>query len=156
LVGVQEAVVDVRDVALRGVEVDVHLLEDHALLLLDLLLVEARVQEHVREYVERDVARLGAAADVVPRQLLAGEGVELAADRVDLRRDGARRRAPLRALEEHVLGEVRDPLLVGGFVARAGGEHHEARHGPDLREGCRDHAHAVPERGLLEDRHSAR
>ena len=61
LVGVEKAVVDVADVALRRVEVDVHLLEDHALLLLDLGRVEARVEEHVREDVERDVARLGAA-----------------------------------------------------------------------------------------------
>ena len=64
---VEQPVVDVPDVALRRVEVDVHLLEDHALLLLDLGLVEAGVQEHVGEDVERDVARLRAAADVVAR-----------------------------------------------------------------------------------------
>ena len=54
--------------------------------------------------------RLGGAPDVVAGVLLAGEGVELAADRVDLAGDVARGRAPLGALEEHVLGEVRDPV----------------------------------------------
>ena len=37
------------------------------------------------------------------------------------------RRAPLRALEEHVLGEVRDAVRLARLVARAGGEHDEAR-----------------------------
>ena len=37
LVGEQELVVDAPDVALRRIEVDVHLLEDDALLLLDLV-----------------------------------------------------------------------------------------------------------------------
>ena len=156
LVGVEQPVVDVPDVALRRVEVDVHLLEDHALLLLDLGLVEARMEEHVGEHVERDVARLRAAADVVAGQLLAGERVELAADRVDLGRDRPRGRPTLRALEEHVLGEVGDPLRLGRLVARAGREHDEARHRADLRERRRHDAYAVPERRLLEDRHSRR
>ena len=69
---------------------------------------------------------LAGAADVVARVLLRGEGVELAADPVDQRRQVARVRAALRALEEHVLGEVRDPAILGPLVARAGGEHHEA------------------------------
>ena len=52
--------------------------------------------------------RVGRALDVVGGQLLAGEGVELAADAVDLGRDVARRGPALGALEEHVLGEVCD------------------------------------------------
>ena len=127
LIVVQEPVVDASDVALRVVEVDVHLLEDDTLLLLDLELVEPRVQQHVGEDVEGDAACLRAAFDVVARDLLAGESVELAADRVDLRRDRARGGAPLRPLEEHVLGEVRDALRLGALVARACREHDEAR-----------------------------
>ena len=118
LVGVEQPVVDVPDVALRRVEVDVHLLEDHALLLLDLGFVEAGREEHVGEHVERDVARLRAAADVVAGQLLPGERVELAADRIDLGRDRPRGRPLLRALEEHVLGEVGDPLRLGAVSYR--------------------------------------
>ena len=87
LVAEEQLVVDGPDVPLRRVEVDVHLLEDHALLLVDLLGVEPRVAEHVDENVERDVARLRGALHVVARELLAGEGVELSADAVDLRRD---------------------------------------------------------------------
>src|SRR5256885_7104674 len=42
--------------------------------------------------------------------------VELAADRVDLPGDLARRRPPLRSLEEHVLREVRNAVRLGGLV----------------------------------------
>ncbi len=156
LVGVQQPVVHVADVPLRRVQVDVHLLEDHALLLRDLRLVEPGLEEHVREDVERHVARLRSAADVVAGQLLAGEGVELSPDGVDLGRDRARGRATLGALEEHVLGEVSDALGLGRLVARPRSEHDEARHGADLRVGRGDDPDAVSERCLLEDRHRAR
>ena len=126
LVAVEKLVVDAADVVARSVEVHVHLLDDHALLAVDLLRVELRVPEHVDEDVERDRPVLAGAADVVARVLLAGEGVELAADAVDLVADVARGRAALRALEEHVLGEVGDAARVRSLVARAGGEHDEA------------------------------
>jgi len=156
LIGVEQPVVDVPDVALGRVEVDVHLLENHALLLLDLGLVEARGEEHVGEHVESHVPRFRAAADVVAGQLLAGERVELAADRVDLGRDRPRRRSLLGALEEHVLGEVSDAFRLRRLVPRSRGEHDEARHRAHLREGRGDHSHAVPEGRLPEDRHSRR
>ena len=81
--------------------------------------------QHVDEDVERDLAVFPRAPDVVPGVLLAREGVELAADAVDLVTDVPRGGPLLRALEEHVLGEVRDPAGLGGLVARAGGEHDE-------------------------------
>ena len=108
MVAVEELVVDAADEVARRVEVHVHLLDDDALLALDLLGVEPRVADHVDEHVERDVAGAGGALDVVARVLLAGEGVELAADPVDLGRDVTRGRPPLGALEEHVLREVGD------------------------------------------------
>ena len=77
-VAVAEPVVDARQVARRRVEVHVHLLDDHALLALDLLGVEERVQQHVAEHVDRDGHVLLRALDVVAGVLLAGEGVELA------------------------------------------------------------------------------
>jgi hypothetical protein len=128
LVAVQELLVHAADEVARRVEVHVHLLDDHALLALDLVRRELRVAQHVDEDVERHVARFRSALDVVAGVLLAGEGVELAPDRVDLLRDVARGRAPLRALEEHVLGEVRDAVRGLGLVARAGGEHDRAGH----------------------------
>ena len=125
--------VDAPDVVPRRVEVHVHLLDDHALLALDLLGVELRVAEHVDEDVERPAPVLGGALDVVPRVLLAGEGVELRADPVHLVADDLRRRPVLRALEEHVLGEVRDPARLGSLVAGSGREHDEAGDRLDLR-----------------------
>ena len=53
LVAVEERVVQAADEVARRVEVHVHLLHDHALLALDLLLAEARVPDHVDEDVER-------------------------------------------------------------------------------------------------------
>ena len=153
LVAVEQVVVDAADEVARRVEVHVHLLDDHALLALDLLGVEARVAEHVDEDVERDVAGAGGALDVVARVLLAREGVELAADPVDLGRDVARGRAALGALEEHVLGEVGDAADLGRLVARAGREHDEARHRLRLRHRRSEHANAVGQRRSLEDGH---
>ena len=113
MVAVEELVVDTADEVARRVEVHVHLLDDDALLAVDLLGVEARVADHVDEHVERHVAGAGGALDVVARELLARERVELAADAVDLGRDRACGGPPLGALEEHVLGEVGDSGDVG-------------------------------------------
>ena len=153
LVAPQELLVHAADEVARRVVVHVHLLDDHALLALDLLRREAGVAEHVDEDVERHVAVLGRALDVVDGVLLAGEGVELAADRVDRAGDLARARPPLGPLEEHVLGEVRDAARLGGLVAGAGGEHDE--HGDRLRvrQIGRQDAQAVVERVTLEHRH---
>src|SRR5512132_314549 len=101
----EELVIDTRDVVPRRVEVHVHLLDDDALLALDLLRIELRVLQHVDQDVEGVLSVLGGALDVVARVLLAREGVELGADAVELEPDLLRGRAPLGALEEHVLGE---------------------------------------------------
>jgi hypothetical protein len=111
--------------------------------------------EHVDEDVQRDRAVLAGAADVVARVLLAREGVELAADAVDLVTDVARRRPILRALEEHVLGEVGDPARVRGLVARPGGEHHEARNGLRMADRSGQQAQSVGEGLSFEHGHQA-
>ena len=152
---VDELLVHAVDEVPRRVEVHVHLLDDHALLAVDLPGVELRVAEHVDDHVERHVAVLGGALDVVARVLLARERVELAADRVDLAGDVARGRPPLGALEEHVLGEVRDPVRLGGLVARAGGEHHEARHRLRLRHRRGQQPEAVREGLAFEGGHAS-
>ena len=153
LVAVQERVVHPADVVARRVEVHVHLLDDHALLAVDLLRLELGVAEHVDEHVEREPPVLGRAAHVVPRVLLAGERVELAADAVDLAADVTRGRAPLGALEEHVLGEVRDPVRLGCLEPGAGREHHEARHGLRGRDRRRQQPGPVGKRLALEGAH---
>jgi hypothetical protein len=113
------------------------------------------VAEHVEEDVERDVAVGAGAADVVARVLLRGEGVELAADPVDQRRQVARARAALGALEEHVLGEVRNAAVLGALVAAAGGEHDEARDRLCVREWGGEHPKLVRKDLALEDGHAA-
>ncbi len=140
LVAVEEILVDTPDEVARRVVVHVHLLDDDALLAVDLLRIEARVAQHVDEHVERDIARSRGALDVVAGVLLARERVELAADPVDLGRDVARGRALLRALEEHVLGEMGDATDLGGLVARARREHDETGDGLRLRHRRREHA----------------
>ena len=156
VVAVHEVVEHAGYVVARRVEVHVHLLDDHALLAVDLLGVEARVAQHVDEHVECDVAALGGAAHVVAGDLLARERVELAPDRIDLRGDVARRRASLCPLEEHVLGEVGDPVRLGRLVARAGGEHDEARDGLGLLHRRSQHAEAVWQDVSLEGAHRRR
>ena len=155
LVAVQQPLVDRADVAPGRVEVHVHLLDDDALLTLDLVGVELRPLQHVGEHVERGVARLGGAFDVVAGRLLAGEGVELAADAVDLAGDHPGRRAALGALEEHVLGEVRDAVRLGRLVARPGREHDDAGDGLRGRHGRSQDTSPVCERAALEHRHAA-
>jgi hypothetical protein len=116
VVAEDEVVEDAADEVARRVEVHVHLLDDHTLLAVDLLGIELRVPHHVDEDVERGVAVLRGALHVVAGVLLAREGVELAADRVDLGGDVPRRRPPLRPLEEHVLCEVRDAVRLARLV----------------------------------------
>ena len=154
LVSEQLLFVDVVDEIARRVEVHVHLLDDHALLALDLLGLELRVAQHVDEDVQRDLPRLARAADVVARVLLAREGVELAADRVHLGRDVARGRAAFRPLEHHVLGEVGDPVRLPGLVAGAGRDHDEARDRLRVRQRRRQDAQAVREGVALVGAHS--
>ena len=80
--------------------------------------LNAGLQDDVGEDVEGERQVLVEHLDVVARVFLRGEGVELAADRVDGLRDvlGRPRRG---ALEEHVLDEVGDAAALGCFVARA-------------------------------------
>ena len=61
LVAVEELVVEAADEVARRVEVHVHLLDDHALLAVDLLRLELRAAQHVDENVEGDVPRCSAA-----------------------------------------------------------------------------------------------
>ena len=155
LVAVHQRVVHAADVVARRVEVHVHLLDDHALLALDLFGLELRVAQHVGEDVERDALVLGRAPDVVARVLLAGERVELAADAVDRHADVARGRPPVGSLEEHVLGEVRDAVRLLGLVAGARGEEDEDGRGGDLRQRGGQQAQAVVEGRAFEDGHQA-
>ena len=70
--------------------------------------------------------------DVVAGVFLGGERVELAADRIDRLRNHLRR-PRRRALEQHVLDEMRDAAFGIGLVARSARQPDADRHRPHVR-----------------------
>ena len=103
----------------RLVLVHVDLFEDDLALGLDLVRAERRRPHDVAEDVEAQLEVLVDQAGVEGRVLLGGEGVHVAADRVDGLGDVAGA-AGVGALEQQVLEEVRGPPLGRRLVARAG------------------------------------
>ena len=79
--------------------------------------------------------------DVVAGVFLRREGVEVAADRVDLLGD-VLGRAVLGALEEHVLDEVGDAAAGVALVAGSAGQPDADRHAPHVRHRLGDEAEA--------------
>ena len=108
------------------------LLHDHVLLARELVGVEGRIGEDVGEHVERERHVGLEHARVIGGGLDAGRGIEVAADRLDLLGDLARG-APRRALERHVLEQMRDAVLVGPLVAAAGADPDAERGGFQMR-----------------------
>ena len=90
----------------RTVEDGGDLLENDVALALQLLADVGRVENDVGQDVERDPLIALEHTCKVSGVLQAGGGIELSADGLDLLRDGARA-APGRALEGHVLQEMR-------------------------------------------------
>ena len=74
----------------------------------------------IGQHVDRDRQMLVEDLDVVAGVFLRGEGVEMAAERVDLLGDVFGGAEP-GALEEHVLHEMRDAAVLDWLVARARG-----------------------------------
>ena len=97
--------------------------EDDFLLALDVDVVERGAQDDVGQDVDGDRQVLVEHLHVVARVFLGGERVELAANRIDRLRD-VFGRARGRALEQHVLDEVRDAALFVRLVARAARQPH--------------------------------
>ena len=95
--------------------------EDHGLLARDVFIREFRLEHHVRDHVEGVRQMLVEHARVEADHFLRGEGVEHAAHAVHFARDvfGG---APRRALEHHVLDEMRDAVELGGLAPRSGAQ----------------------------------
>jgi len=121
------------------------LFEDDALLLRDFARRERRPHQHVAEQIDRRRQVLVEDFDVVARIFLRGEGVELAADRVDRLRD-LLRRPRRRALEEHVFDEVRDAAFLVRLVPRAARQPQSDRHRSDVRHRLGDQPQARRQR----------
>ena len=113
-------------------------LHDHVLLAREFLRLEGRIGEDVRQHVEGE-RHVGAQdARVIGRALDAGRRIEIAADRFDLFGDLARG-ALLRALEGHVLEEMRDAVLVWAFVPAARADPNAERSALQVRHRVCDH-----------------
>ena len=108
------------------------LFEDDVLLAEDVGRRKRGPQHHVPQQIGRERQVLVEHLDVVAGVFLGRERVELAADRIDLLRDLLRRSAR-RALEQHVLDEMRDAALGVAFVARAAHQPHADRHRSHVR-----------------------
>ena len=93
------------------------LLLHHRPLAVDLLLVEAGVNQHVGQHVHRQLQTVE--RDLVPiaGYLLGGVGVQDAARSLDRLRDVDRRGALLGALEHHMLQEVCQTLRALALAA---------------------------------------
>jgi hypothetical protein len=101
----------------RVVGVHGDLVEDDRALRVDVGAADPRGRDHVGQDVDRDVTVVGEHAGVEARVLLRGVRVQLAAARLHGRGDllGG---APARALEQHVLEEVRGTVARRALVPR--------------------------------------
>ncbi len=135
------------DQVVRRVLHHLDLLEDHRLLLLDVLRPEERVAQDVGEEVDRQRQVLVEHVDEEARVLLRGEGVHLAAHRVH--RPGDLLGGPgLGALEDQVLDQVGNPAALGRLVPGARVHPDPDGDRPDVRHPLGDHADAVGEDAL--------
>ena len=107
------------------------LFEHHLLLALDVTGVERRVEDQVGEHVDGAWEMLVDHFDVVAGALLGGERIELPAERVDLLGD-LLGRPGRRALEQHVLDEMRNARVGGALVAGSTGEPGGKTHRADI------------------------
>ena len=129
--------------------VHLDLFEDDALLAGDVFGGEGGVEDEVGEKVECGGNILVEHLDVEADGLFAGEGVEVAADGVDLAGEllgGARGGA----LEDHVLDEVGDAVEVGGLVAGAGVDPDAHGDGADVGHGLGEDEQAVGQAGAAD------
>ena len=104
------------------------LLHDDAALAVELVAVDPRAADEVRQQVGGLERLLGARGDVEGDQVVAGVGVEHRADALRGLVDVAVGGVLLAALEHEVLEEVRHPVLLRALGAGAGVERDEDRH----------------------------
>ena len=122
------------------------LFQDHAALGLHVRLGQQRVGDQVTHHVDGE-RRVGVQdPGVVAGVLLGGEGIGVAADRLDAGRD-VQRRAQLGALEEQVLEKVRRAGEPGVLVPGADRHPHAERHAAHRRDRLGQDAQAIGQGG---------
>src|SRR5579883_3228653 len=131
------------------------LFQDDVLFPAQLLRVDHRVAEHVGEDVDRIRNILRKHFGVVAGVLLVGEGIQIAADPVDLVGDllGA---APLGPLEEHVLDHMRDSPKLVFLIARPDPDPNTDRCGLDIIDVFGDNPNTIIEHFTLYHKPSSR
>ena len=134
---------------LGAVLVGQDLLAHDRALALDLRLVEARAAHDVGHHLDRLRQVFGEHAGGVADLLARRERVEVTAERLEARGDRARV-ARGRALEHHVLDEVRDPELLARLVARAGAKPRAERQRAPVGQRLGQHGEPVREHGLVD------
>ena len=138
-----------RESAPRIVLAHAQLLQDDGFLRLVLLRVEQEALHAVGLDLERLLPAVRGQLEPICRVIRGRERVVVAAQRRRDQVDGALAEA-LRALEHHVLEEVRDAGFALLLVARADlVPEHQRDDGVEMAL-CQDHAHAVRERALLD------
>ena len=138
---------EIVDEVVGGVLHHLDLLEDHRLLLLDIVRREERPHQDVAEEIHRQGQVLVEHAHVEAGVLLRGEGIHVPAYRVDGAGDRLRG-AGRRPLEDEMLDEVGDPPALLGLHAGARVHPHPHRHRAHMRHRLGDEADAVGEDGL--------
>ena len=141
LIGKRHHVEMLEDQIVRRVGHRADLLDDDVLLARQFHAVESGLGQNVGQHVERERHVVLEHARIVSGALGAGRGVEIAADRLDLLGD-LTGRAPPRALERHMLEEMRNAVLVMKLVAAAGSDPYAERCRLQMRHGIGHHADA--------------
>ncbi len=95
------------------------LFEDDALFPNNVPAIEDRIENQIAQDIHRGRQMFVEHLDVEADDFLAGERVHVATDGIHLA-GNLLRRARGRALEHHMFGEMRDAVVVGGFIARSG------------------------------------
>src|SRR5579864_2074517 len=110
---------DFMDEVVRVVLIHFDFFKNHSPFAANVLNIENRIQHQVAEHVECYGKMLVEHLDVEADALLGGEGIHIAPDGVHLAGD-LLGRSVLRALEDHVLDEMRNAIPMGVFVPRTG------------------------------------
>src|SRR5205823_11141881 len=126
------------------------LFKDHLALFFELLRIQQRIEQAVRQDVERRAEAMVADFGPVHGQLFVGTGVHYAANTFDLFRDFARCWPSPGALEQHVFEEVRYARDVVAFVARAGTDKDVDADGAGMWQVAADDPQAILQHGLFE------